>query len=205
MGVAEACEHSIERYAGFLDGDRPGGPLHGHSDKSKLWDGRSQELSVWLAAFATNPSSNALMTGMFFPPPGHQQVDIEQIFHGKSASISRTVSVVSGRAPAGEENIITPVCSQRSRRTRLGVLPPFRARLRTYSERVILFPLASVRIRRASSIVTLKVSVGMVLPYYHTVALSSRFFGPWIGSIAGPKGVSSNEERLVQAQPISDI
>lgn len=175
VSFAEACEHPVERGANVFDGDRSGGPLHGNSDKSQFRNWRSQELSIRLISFVPNPLGHATVIGVLFPPPGHQYVDIEQIFHGKSASISRTVSVVSGGAPAGEEKILAPVCSQRSRRTGLGGFLSFRARLRTYSERVIFPALASVRIRRASSIVTLKVRVGMVLPYYRISLYQADF------------------------------
>jgi len=114
--------------------------------------------------------------GVLFPSPSHQHVNVEQVFHGKSASISRTVSVVSGRAPAGDEKIFAPVCSQRTRRTGSDGLPLPKARPRTYSDRVIFLLRASDFIRRASSRVTLNVNVGMVLPYYRLLVDQVNLF-----------------------------
>jgi len=112
---------------------------------------------------------------VFFPSPGNKHVDVQEVFHGKSARISRTVSVVRGGVPAGEEKILAPVCEQRVWRNLPDFPPPFNARRRINSETVIFFTRASARILRASSVETLKVIVGIVLRYYHVRYLQVYF------------------------------
>ena len=78
---------------------------------------KSGELTTQLGQTASVLATGfllALVIGMLLPSPGHEYVNVEQVFHGKSASISRTVSVVSGRAPGGDENIFAPVWVQRT-------------------------------------------------------------------------------------------
>src|SRR5664280_1049205 len=80
------------------------------------------------------------MIGMVLPSPGHQDVHVQKEFHGKSASISRTTSVVSGGTPAGDEKIIAPVSRQRTRRTRPGPVSRAKVFWRMRSESVRLLP-----------------------------------------------------------------
>ena len=76
MGLPEACEHFVERLAGFFNGDRSSGSLHGNPDESQLRDGRTQKFSSRPAALVPNPSSHSAMIGVLFPPPGHQYIDV---------------------------------------------------------------------------------------------------------------------------------
>ena len=43
-----------------------------------------------------NPRSGPLVIDVIGPAPGDQDVDVQQVIHGKSDSSSRTASVVSG-------------------------------------------------------------------------------------------------------------
>lgn len=49
---------------------------------------------------------------MIRPTPGDQHIDIQQVSHGKSASISRTVEVVRESRPDAGANIWAPVKGQ---------------------------------------------------------------------------------------------
>ena len=97
---------------------------------------------------------------MVGPTPRQEHVDIQKIPHGKSDSISRTASVVSGEAPAGAAKISAPVNLQRT----LPADPPAgfpAARLRRYADKLSRSRRANCRIRCASSSVTLKLIVFM--------------------------------------------
>jgi len=93
------------------------------------------------------------------PAPGDENADIQKIFHGKSASIPRTDSIVSGGWFAGAAKMIAPVRGQRICRglAEAAAAPP--ARRRRYSETLTRSFLARARINRASSSLTLKVMV----------------------------------------------
>src|SRR5712691_13175544 len=101
------------------------------------------------------------MVDVIGPTPGDQDVDIQEVFHGKSDRSSRTDSVVSGGWFSGAAKIIAPVCGQRTFRGFLEAGIETLARRRRYSETLIRSFLARDRIRRASSSVTLKVIVVM--------------------------------------------
>ena len=45
---------------------------------------------------AGDPVNDSLMVQVIGPAPGYEEIDVEQVFHGKSERISRTDSVVSG-------------------------------------------------------------------------------------------------------------
>ncbi len=114
-----------------------------------------------------DPVNRALVVWMIVPTPGHEHIHIEKIIHGKSASISLTVSVVKGIMSGVPWKISTPVSGQRF------VSGDFvfffgapRTFFRKYSDTVSRAPRAAARSLRASSGETLKVMVGMVIRYY---------------------------------------
>ena len=55
-----------------------------------------------------------LMGDMTAPSPGEEDVHIQEVRHGKSASNSCTSSVVSGASPGGTAKTVAPVCGQRT-------------------------------------------------------------------------------------------
>jgi len=110
------------------------------------------------------PANDPPVLGMLRPSPRDQHIYVKEVSHGKSTSISRTFLVVSGGVPAGEENILAPVFAQRTRLNLPGLPRASTIRPRIYCETVILLPRASSRIRRASSVDTLKVMVAIVIP-----------------------------------------
>ena len=100
------------------------------------------------------------------PTPSQKHVHIEEVFHGKSASISRTNFVSIGGWSGKGAKIIAPV---NSHFTCVGapIVRPTQARRLRYSETLSFSRFARDRISRASSSVTLNVKVFMgitVLP-----------------------------------------
>ena len=89
------------------------------------------------------------------PPPRDEDIDIEEVLHGKSERSSRTDSVVSGGWSSGAAKIIAPVCRQRTRRGFRGLWVGRLARRRRYSETLIPSFFACDLIKRASSSLTL--------------------------------------------------
>ncbi len=114
------------------------------------------------------------MIDMISPAPCYKHVDVEKVFHGNSASNSRTESVESGGRSAFPVKIIAPVCWHLVRRSVGGLfLEARQACWRKYSDRVNFSRLARERINRASSSVTLKLIVFIL--YYSITLLPGCF------------------------------
>jgi hypothetical protein len=99
------------------------------------------------------------MIHMIGPTPGDKHIHVEKVLHGKSASSSRTDSVVSGAWFSNAAKISAPVRGQRIRRGALLTGGSALERRRKYSETLNPSFLACLRISRASSSVTLNVIV----------------------------------------------
>jgi hypothetical protein len=122
------------------------------------------------------------MFRMVGPAPRQQHVYVEQVSHGKSASISRTDSVLSGGRSARGAKIIAPVYLHLIRAgAGPAVLRPVERR-RRYSERVIFSRLARERIRRASSSLTLKDNVFTGKTVLQSGHLVKRYLFPLPGA-----------------------
>ena len=111
-------------------------------------------------------------------PPGHQDIDVEEESHGKSALIARTVSRVSCGWLASGAKTVAPVSGQRTLSGFSGATGRAPARRRRNSESVRFSRRAPPRMRRASAAVTPDVSV---------VLLSGRLGRRWQGRDRGPK------------------
>ena len=62
-----------------------------------------------------DPDRGPLVVDMIGPPSGDENGDVQEVLHGKSASRSRTSSVVSGGSFSSAAKIIAPVCGHRIR------------------------------------------------------------------------------------------
>jgi hypothetical protein len=116
-----------------------------------------------------------LMIRMIPPAPGDQNVDVEKVVHGaqgKSDSISRVESTVSGGKSSGASKIVAPVNGHDNLWTGAGRREGPTACLRRNSDTVRRSLFARARICRASSSLTLKEMVAIVLPYYRRSRVS---------------------------------
>lgn len=159
MGLVQGYQHSPQNTGRIRHRHRACGSLHGDAYESQLGNGGGQQSRLSVIPDPGKPAGRLVMSHMITPSPRHQDIYIEKIVHGNSASSSRTEAVVRGANSGRAENTRAPVCSQRTRR---GALPeelvPV-ARRRRYSETVRPSSLARRLISRASSSLTLKVIV----------------------------------------------
>ncbi len=159
MPRAEGCQHAREDLRRICQAHAPAAALNGDTDEAELHDGRGVQLHVAAALGLADPLGRAEVIRVIGPAPGEEEVHVQKVFHGKSASISRTAALVSGGASGSGAKIVAPVCGHFTRPGAAGAASLPAARRRRYSDTVILKRFASARMRRASSSVTLKVSV----------------------------------------------
>ena len=157
-------QHSIQHCPRLCGGDFALAPLDGYAHKSQLRNRRSQQRIVAILQHCRQPFGDLKMLRMVRPTPRHQNIYIQQEPHGNEAIISCTDSVVSGGKYGAAAKIVTPVRAQRVVVTEGSGAAAFFARLRRNSETLSRSRFANSRIARASSSVTLNVSVFML--YY---------------------------------------
>ena len=111
MGFSKRLQHALQHIRGIANRDFPTRALDGYPHKSEFRNGGGQQAERALASALRNPRGDPLVALVIAPTPSDQNVHIEKEFHqGKSASISRTASEVSGGVPGGGAKIIAPVC-----------------------------------------------------------------------------------------------
>jgi hypothetical protein len=93
---AQRREHVRQGLARFADGHASGGALDGHSHEAELRDRRGEQDGARPPPGCGKPFYRALMLDVIGPAPRDEDVDIEKVVHGKSASNSRTAWVVNG-------------------------------------------------------------------------------------------------------------
>ena len=142
MTRSQGCQHARQCFAGLVHRDPSSGSLDGNSHEAKLRNGRRQQYRGRLSFDRGNPGHGPLMLHMIGPTPGDENIDVQEIFHGKSERNSRTDSVVSGGWFSSAAKIIAPVCGQRTCRGFRGEAATLPARRRRYSETLTLSFLA---------------------------------------------------------------
>ena len=166
MTRSQRAQHACQRGARLRHRHASSRPLDRNPHEAKLRDSRGQQDGGLLFFGGGNPRHGTFVVDVIGPTPSNEDADIQKECHGKSESRARTDSVVSGGWLSGAAKIIAPVCGQRTRRGFRVAGSEALARRRRYSETLIPSFLARDRIRRASSSVTLKVIVVIVIPYY---------------------------------------
>lgn len=161
MNRPEARQHARQGCPRIGGRDLPAGALDGNADKTKLRNRRGQQKRFPTPLHLGDPRGSPRMLGMISPAPSHEQIHIEEVPHGKSASRPRTDSVVRGALSGAGAKIMAPVYWHGTRPILPGRSASGCARLRRYSETDMFWLLASSRIWRASTAETLNVIVGM--------------------------------------------
>ena len=93
---AQGGHHAGQRLCCLLDSHAASGPLHRDPYEAEFRDGGGHQLYRLPSSEDANPRRGPLMIDVIGPAPGDQDVDVQQVIHGKSDSSSRTASVVSG-------------------------------------------------------------------------------------------------------------
>jgi hypothetical protein len=159
MPFAEEGEHAFQCFRSIVDRKLAGCSLHRNAHKAEFQNGRSEKCRSATGFHYGNPRCHPPVICVIHPTPSHQHIHVQQVFHGKSESISRTDSVVKGGWLGNGAKIIAPVNSHRTRVNAAGFGPTPPARCLRYSERLNFALFDKERIFRASSSVTLKLSV----------------------------------------------
>ena len=94
--VAEPCSLPAEHIYSFLNRHLAITSQRRNAEETKLDDGCGVEKGGGGFRHAGDPSVHSGMMGVIRPSPCHHDVDIKQIVHGKSESISFTDSLVRG-------------------------------------------------------------------------------------------------------------
>ena len=94
LGIGNLLEpalafHRCKHFPGGCYRDIRLGKLGENAHKSQFGDAAGGK------GFSRSPAGDALVKNMLFVPERDQRVDVEKVFHGKSASISLTRSLVS--------------------------------------------------------------------------------------------------------------
>ena len=102
-------QHAPQNVCSHLDADSSGGTLHRYSNKPQLWNRRCHEHQPARAFAISKPTHGAIVIRMIRPSPRDENIGVEKIAHGKSASIWRVVSTFSGGRDSAEAKTIAPV------------------------------------------------------------------------------------------------
>ena len=114
MTGSQGSHHACQRFARLLYRDASSRALDGNPHETEFWDRRRQQHRGFLLSGGRDPCNCPLMLDVIGPTPCNQDIDIQEVFHGKSVRSSRTDSVVSGGWFSGAAKIIAPVCGQRT-------------------------------------------------------------------------------------------
>lgn len=106
---AESGEHPGQQASCLLGQRAPTGALDGDADETQFRNRRGGKLGGPRSLQLSNPPGNPVVVGMIRPAPSHEQVHVEKVPHGKSASRWRTDSVSRAGSPAAEPKMMDPV------------------------------------------------------------------------------------------------
>ena len=115
MGWPQRLQHAGQR-GGGLPSTETIPPVRWTDTRTKPSSGMA-EVRSFRPVPATGlgqPPRGALVCDMVGPTPGHKNVDVQEVVHGKSASRPRTASVVSGGRDSAPAKIFAPVWRQRT-------------------------------------------------------------------------------------------
>ncbi len=175
MNRTERFPHALKHLRSLLHRNSSERTLQGDPDKTDLRNGRCEQPRAASRFALHDPTHDPVMIRMITPAPCHQNIDVQKVSHraqGKSASIFRVESTVSGGRSSAPSKMVAPVSPHGESPTSAGIWEEPTACLRRNSDTVRRSILARARIFRASSSLTLKEIVAMVLPYYRRRPLS---------------------------------
>ncbi len=159
VGGAKHLDHALEHGTGLIRSNPAARSLNRDADEAEFRDRRGQELRAEPSSLSGEPNRDARMIGVVSPSPSDQQIDVEEVVHGKSDSISQTELVVSGGSSGPPEKAIDPTISHLMIWMGTSFRASPRARLRRNSDTESSASRACLRISSASSSVTLNESV----------------------------------------------
>ncbi len=96
MTDSQGSHHACQRFARLFHRHESFRALDRNPHEAEFWDRRHQQDRGLLLSDGGDPSHSPLMLDVIGPTPSDEDIDIQEVFHGKSERSSRTDSVVSG-------------------------------------------------------------------------------------------------------------